>query len=75
MVDQSAYPAFKGTLMSKGPDLLKDLEKSVIKNLKGFVFITGVPHTHRHHRMEVLFIELFLTLAVIPYAALYEFLL
>jgi hypothetical protein len=51
---------------------LKDLEESIIQDLQGLVFIPGIFHTHGHHGMEVLLIQLLLTLAVITYASLYE---
>ena len=72
MVYQSPDPSFKGTFTPEGTDLLKYFQKTIIEDLQGLVFIPGIFHTHRHHGMEVLLIQLLLTLAVISYASLYE---
>jgi hypothetical protein len=73
VIYQPPDPSFKGSLTSEGTDFLKDLEEPIIQYLQGFVFIPRIFHTHAHHGMEVLLIQLLLTLAVISYASLYEF--
>lgn len=73
MIHQSPDPSFKGTFASEGTHFLKDLQEAIIEDLEGLVFIPGIFHTHGHHGMEVLLIQLLLTLSVITDTSLYEF--
>ncbi len=72
MKHHPSNPAFQRSTESKGVDLLKNPQKTVVDDFQGHVAVFGIAHTHPHHYRKVLAVKELLVVSAVCCTAGYD---